>query len=250
MRRKIHLQKKRKIKYKLNLVFLIIIPIIIGIVVFLKFVNKKVTPAVMNQAEIQTTKIATMVINKAVSDEVINQINVDDLFIISENNENDLKTIDFNPITINKTVAMITTNVQKYLKKLENGDVADLDIDYINTSSVSKLKKGIIYEIPSGLVFNNTLLTNIGPKIPVKISLIGDVSTNFKTDITNYGINNALIKLTLAIEVEEQIILPFTSKPVSVKAEVPLALKLMQGTVPNYYVNGSTNLPNVTIEEQ
>ncbi len=146
-------------------------------------------------------------------------------------------------------VGLITSNVQDYLKKLEDGDIQSIGIkNTVTFASKDKLKKGIIYEIPSGLVFNNVIMTNIGPKIPVRLSLLGDVSTNFKTDVTNYGINNALIKLVITVEIKEQVILPFTSKQISVKTEVPLALKLMQGDIPHYYFNGST-MPNVVAED-
>ena len=40
------------------------------------------------------------------------------------------------------------------------------------------------------------------------------------------------------MKIDEQVILPFASKKMSVKSEIPVALKIIQGTVPNYYFNG------------
>lgn len=246
---KMKLKKYKKKKNKLNKIIIIVLAIIISIIVAFKFVNKKITPIILNYAEVEAKKIATLVIGKAINNEVVDQISIDDLFIVSNDTDGKTKTIDFNPIIVNKMVGLITSNVQDYLKKLEDGDIQSIGIkNTVTFASKDKLKKGIIYEIPSGLVFNNVIMTNIGPKIPVRLSLLGDVSTNFKTDVTNYGINNALIKLVITVEIKEQVILPFTSKQISVKTEVPLALKLMQGDIPHYYFNGST-MPNVVAED-
>ena len=43
------------------------------------------------------------------------------------------------------------------------------------------------------------MLHNIFPKIPVKIELIGNTFCRLKTDVTQYGINNALIKVNVEV---------------------------------------------------
>lgn len=245
MRRKIHLKKERK-NYKLNIIILIVTIIIICIILSFRFINKKIMPNMLDYAEIETNKIATIVISKAINNEVINQIDLDDLFITSTDTSGNINIVDFNPVIVNKMIGMITLNVHEYLKKLEMGKVDELGINDVSAfASKNKLKKGIIYEIPTGVIFDNVILSNIGPKIPVKLSLIGDVSTNYKTDVTNYGINNALIKLIITVDITEQVILPFKAKQVKVQAEIPLALKLVQGVVPNYYFNGAV-VPNIS----
>ena len=37
---------------------------------------------------------------------------------------------------------------------------------------------------------------------------------------------------------EEQVLLPFVSKKIKVSSEVPLAVKMIEGQVPNYYSTG------------
>ncbi len=102
--------------------------------------------------------------------------------------------------------------------------------------------------MPSGIVTNNALLSNLGPKIPVKFELVGDVISNIDTKITNYGINNAMIEISVNVQLNEQIILPFISKRISYTTNIPIAIKLIQGTIPNYYFNGmNKSSPNVFI---
>lgn len=102
--------------------------------------------------------------------------------------------------------------------------------------------------LTSGVISSNSLLSNLGPKIPVKFDLVGEVISNIETKITNYGINNAMMEISVNIELSEQVILTFVSKKIVYNVNIPIAIKLIQGTVPNYYFNGlSRNSPNVFI---
>ena len=43
------------------------------------------------------------------------------------------------------------------------------------------------------------------------------------------------------------LILPFVTDKISIHITIPVALKLIQGTVPNYYLNGLQNSPAITL---
>lgn len=249
MRRKLHLkQKKNKLFLsKHNLIIIVIILIFIGIISVFWIMNNKLTPVIMDYAEIQAGRIATLVINQAITKEVTNEMDMDDLFIITKGENDKIKSIDFNPLTINKMLSMVTSNVQLYLQNLENGNIEEIGLSNIGLGNYDKdkLQDGIIFEVPTGIVFNNSLLYNIGPKVPVRLSLIGDIVSNVETEVTNYGINNALIKIIIKISVVEQVILPFASDKITVSTNVPVAIKLIQGEVPNYYLQGDTTGTNV-----
>ena len=133
-----------------------------------------------------------------------------------------------------------TSSIQLNLKQIEQGhiDLLDLPDDVLVTYDKNKLKKGIVYEIPTGVILGNSLLSNLGPKIPVKFSLVGDINSTIKTKVTNYGINNAMIEVKIYIKIEEMAILPFVSKRFKIENEIPIAIKMISGTVPNYYFNG------------
>lgn len=250
MRKKIHLKKKylifEKKSSKWNLIIFIFILLIVSLILTFRFINKKITPILMEYAELQVGRMATQVIRQAVSTEVTDKISIDDLFLITRDSNGNIKTIDLNPIHVNRVTGLVTEKVSDYLTKVEIGEIDNLNLSAELFDS-KKVKKGIIFEIPSGIIFKNPILTNIGPKIPVKLNLIGDIATDVKTKITNYGINNALIEVLVYVEVTEQVILPFASKRVTVEMNVPIALKLIQGNVPNYYFNGNTTDANLSI---
>lgn len=210
------------------------------IVLTLNFISLKVNPVLLDYAQMEARKIASIIINDAVNQNITNDIDIEELFIITRDTNNEVKTIDFNPIVVNQILTETTILVQSNLRYLEQGKVDMLNlmnnalIDY----NQDKLKQGIIYEIPSGVIFGNSFLANIGPKIPVKFSLVGDIVGYINTNVTDYGINNALIEVNIVLELSEQVILPFVSEKITIDTTIPVALKLIQGSVPNYYLNG------------
>ncbi len=233
---KLRLKKKRKIKKVSFLIWLLGLSFLIIILIF-SWLNKKVSPVLLNFAEVETVKLSNLIINRAITKQVASEININQLFNIIQNNEGEIQTIDFDPIVVNKVLSATTNLVQLYLKALEQGnvDLVEIPEDVLIEYDKEKLRKGIIYEIPIGAVFKNAFLSNLGPRIPVKLNLIGNVISNVNTKVNQYGINNALIEVYIQIEVTEQVNLPLMSKKVTVATDIPVALKVVQGKVPTYY---------------
>lgn len=241
MKKRIHLKRKFSFfKKKINFVIFIVIMLIIMIVLILNFISLKVNPVLLDYAQMEARKIASIIINDAVNQNITNDIDIEELFIITRDTNNEVKTIDFNPIIVNQILTETTILVQSNLRYLEQGkvDMLNLTNNALIDYNQDKLKQGIIYEIPSGVIFGNSFLANIGPKIPVKFSLVGDIVGYINTNVTDYGINNALIEVNIVLELSEQVILPFVSEKITIDTTIPVALKLIQGSVPNYYLNG------------
>ncbi len=236
---------KKRIKFKNSI--LIIILLIISIFLAFKFINLKINPVLLDYANMEARKLASIIINDAINKN-FKDINIDELFIITKE-ENEIKAIDFNPIIVNQVLTNTTTLIQTNLKYLEQGkiELLNLNTDALIDYNTDKLRQGIIYEIPSGVIFGNSFLANIGPKIPVRFSLVGDIVSYVNTNVKDYGINNALIEVNIVLELSEQLILPFVTDKITINTTIPVALKLIQGTVPNYYLNGLQNSPAITL---
>lgn len=230
--------KKRR-KIKVPVLQITIIMIIICIFKVISYINLVATPILMNYAELETNRIASILISRSISKELTNEFDVDNLMKITKDSSGNIQSIDFNTLIVNKVLAGTNNLVQMNLKTVEDGSIADIDYhdDIFGNTDQKKLRKGIIYEIPIGVITKNSMLSNIGPKIPVRLQLIGSVNSSVKTRITNYGINSALIEVFVEVEVSEQVNLPFTSKMSKIKTEIPVIMKIMQGKVPEFYGN-------------
>ena len=232
--RRMHLKKK----FKINNSILVIILIIVGIYISLRIISKKLTPILFNYAENETRRVANIIVSKAVNSSSLKEID-DDFFIITKENDT-IKSIDFDPVKLNNFMIKVIDKIQTNLKLLESGEIDKIDVDNKELLKYDKKngKKGVFYEIPIGVVFNNPLLSNLGPKIPVKFTLMGEVISNVETQITNYGINNALLQTNINIKLTEKVLLPISSKEINVEYNIPISLKMIQGSIPNYYFNG------------
>ena len=241
--------RKMKLKHKLkfsNIIVIITILVSISIIICFKIFNNRIKPVFLKIANSESKKIATLIINDAVGKQLASNLTVDNLFNITKDNNGNITSIDFNSITINKVLTTTTSSTILNLKYIEEGKIELLELPDSVIVSYDKddLKKGIIYKIPTGVIFGNTMLSNIGPKIPVKFSLIGSVTSNINTKITNYGINNALIEVYVDLTVELEVILPLITDNIEVTSSIPVAIKLVQGNIPEYF---ASNLSNPTL---
>lgn len=200
-------------------------------------INKKVSPILIQYAETEMKRLSSLVINKAITKQMTEEIDFKNLFFVDKNSSGEINSIDFNSVIVNKVLSMCTSTVQLNLKYIEEGKLDSIDIseDILTTYKNKKNKDGIIFEIPSGIVFQNALLNNIGPKVPVRLHLVGNIESNIHTKISDYGINNALIEVFINIKVNEQVILPFVSKTITVENNIPVAIKIMSGKIPESY---------------
>ena len=243
--KKIHLKTRKKlIKFKLKKrkskkeKYIIILTLLIIFIMFsFMYINKKVTPLLMIYAEKKSRTVATSIITQAVSNDLLKKMDKDKLFIETKNKDGNIISTDFNSIMINKLLNEVSSYVELYLEELETGNVDKLKLsrNLKEKYGLKNRKNGVVYEIPSGVITNNALLSNLGPKVPVRLNLNGDVVTNIKTEVTDYGINNALIKVSVSVKVYMQVIIPFKTKEIVVESDIPIVMRIIKGEVPNYY---------------
>lgn len=226
--KKIYLKKKKKRKNIIITIILIFILIASLLQIVIKYINKNISPKLIEYASIEIKKISNIIISKAITQNEIEKIDTNNLFIITKNEKNEILTVDLNTTLINKIVFQITDKIQENLKQLEQGKI----------NEYNENSNGVILKIPIGLITKNFMLNDLGPKIPVKMKILGNMDSNINTKITNYGINNALIETYIEISITEQVLLPITTKEINITSKIPIAIKLINGTVPNYYPNG------------
>lgn len=225
-----------KIKMLLKNVYaLVFIFLIVFCIIFLVVLNKKAMPSIMSYANVQTKRMGIEVLRSVGTRDVNELLKDRELFIITKNNNGEIESIDFNTSVINEALVVVAKNVRKRLKEVEKGE--SLPEEMYSDMLDKDLKKGIIYEVPSGIVFGNSFLSNVGPKIPVKIKYSGNVGLDVKTKVKEYGLNSALIEIYIYVEVTQRTILPFQSEDIKLTSEIPVIMKVVKGGVPNYALN-------------
>lgn len=240
--------KKRKVKKNniINKIIIILILLIIASIYILKIFNEKAIPHIDSYSKIEANKIVSNVISSTVSENISKYKNINDLIITNKDSIGNIKNIDFNMSLVNDVLVSSTKLIEQNLEYLESGNVDKLKLNSSLLSNKKKLNKGIIYEVPSGVIFDNVLLNNIFPKIPVRLSLVGNIFCRINTDVKEYGINNALIKVNINVTVEVKILLPFISNNATIEVDIPILMKVIEGNVPSYYFDGYLSSPSIT----
>ncbi len=237
---------RRSRKKKRRFLPLFIPGFLIAIFLFIYFINARLAPVYMQYADVQTQKIAAHVINKAINSRTANVLDVNDIIV---NIPDDSKgMVKFNTEIINRVLAETHSLVESHLQQAEAGNLDILPSDEIEFDpQAMESEEGIVFYVPLAQAANIPLLGNLGPKIPIRFHVIGEVYANVDTEIREFGINNAWVEVNILLTVNVQIIVPLATKKSVVKQKIPVAIGLIQSPVPQIYTTGDGAQPSIEI---
>lgn len=220
---------KKDINYKK--IKLAIILIIIFFIVFLmgKLINN-ISYTFMEYTKSKALEMVNLRINSSIKEDVYNDLK-EDIFYINKNNNNEIEMIDYNTYKLNLLLDKVTTSVQD--------EITDLTSD----------KK--TFYIPFFSIFNNPLISNIGPDIPVRITLVNAIYSNCEIRIKEFGINNCLVEIYVLLQINIKVILPIISDNIVIENEIPISYKIINGKIPQYYgdsISKSSNIYTLPID--
>lgn len=215
---------KRNIKFKLKDKFLVTF-ILISLIVYIimKLINKETIKVLEPYLESDMKKQALDIINTSII-ENNNKSTFNDLIITDKNSEGEIIGVDFDTLKVNKILTELNKTILDNLRSLESGDKSNKYDDSHN-----------IYKIPFYIFSNNIYLRNLGFNMPFKIKIISNNTSHIKTDLSSYGINNALVKMYVEVNVYMQVIMPYLSNEIQVETEVPVMMKIINGRIPEVY---------------
>ena len=96
--------------------------------------------------------------------------------------------------------------------------------------------------MPFGSFTGINLLSGRGPGIKIRISSIGNVETDLRSEFEAQGINQTLHRIYLQVKCEVSILTPFKDITKDITNQVLIMENVIIGTVPNtYYTIEGTN---------
>lgn len=211
---KMNLKNKKKTFIYKKRIFIIII--ILFLLIGTHKLIKNISYYYLNYSEKEVIKIIDTASGKGITDKILNEIKDKELYKVSKNSFGEIEMIDYNSYLVNLFLRDVSKNISDSLDEQENS-------------------QKIAFYVPLGSIFQNPILNNKGPKIPVRMEIIGSVFSNMNIKIKEYGINNCLIEMYVHIEIKEKVILPVLSKTIVVKNDIPVSYKIIKGVVPSYY---------------
>lgn len=177
------------------------------------YIDRHLVPPLMTVAELRVKQIATQAINKAISEQVANKSDFEQLIDWKTNNSGKVSGFMLNYGEHMRITSQTISTVQQTLD---------------NVGSIPE-------HIPIGQAFGSTFISSYGPRVPVHFEPIGTVKVDLNTRQQDAGINMILVEVYIRIEAEVAIIIPFDTKPEKVTTEIPISYLLVVGDVPMYY---------------
>ena len=217
---------KLKIKTKIykKTIGLVILFILLLDFIFIKYTNK-LSKNIVNITKLKIEEITKDYLNETIKKYL--NLETNDYIKLNIVNNN-IESVDIDNEKSNILLKNIINDLENNSKKIIKGNIND----YYNLELL-KGNDGVILYVPTGVMTNNALLSNLGPKIPIKASFLNNIESNIDVKVVDYGINNALIKLYIIINIKIIIEMPIESEVSNIKYEYLIASKLINGTVPN-----------------
>ena len=202
--------KSLKKKQKIAKIFIIMVIAFSTV----KIVLDAISPIFNALCEDKAKSIATIISNNEATN-VMKDHTYDELFTIEKDNDGNITMIKSNVIQINEIISDVAVKIQ----------------NSINERGKENIK------ITIGSFTGSKLLSGSGPGIPIKISSIGNVETDLRSEFSAQGINQTLHRVYLQVDCEVSILTPYNTISEKVSNQVLLIENVIVGKIPSTYYN-------------
>lgn len=199
----------KNVKKSLKLIIILLIAIATA-----KYIIDTATPIFETLCINKSKSMATIISNTETMN-VMKSHSYDELFTIEKDADGNVTMIKSNMVSINEITSEIATNIQK---KLDN-----------------KGRENI--QIALGSFTGIKILSGRGPGVPIRISSVGNIDTELKSEFEAQGINQTLHRVYLQLTCRVNILTPFEDIENEITNQVLLAENIIVGKIPETYYN-------------
>lgn len=224
-------EKKNKIKRRT------ILSIIILTVLLFNYVNKQMLPKLLEITKENIKVYDNKIIMTFVDGNVLKSTDLSKLLEVTKLEDGSVVAVNYNLKDAYTLLQNVSNQVSKGIDSVDYGDIDN----YHNPG-----KDEMIFFYPIALAWNKVYLSNLGPKIPIKINLLSSMVSSLKTESKNYGINNTLIEMYIEVNITSKIVMPTVSEEVENNYRILIGSLMVQGKVPSY-LNGVIDQKGVEV---
>ena len=202
----------KNLKRKQKIVKIFIIMVIAFSTV--KIVLDAILPIFDTLCKDKAKSIATIISNEEATN-VMKEHTYDELFTLEKDKDENITMIKSNIIAINEIISDVAVKIQNKINQRGRENI----------------------EIALGSFTGFKLLSGKGPGVPIKISSIGNVETDLRSEFSEKGINQTLHRVYLKVDCEVSILTPYNSIIEKVSNQVLLIENVIVGKIPSTYYN-------------
>lgn len=202
--------KNLKRKQKISKIFIIMVIAFSTV----KIVLDAILPIFDALCEDKAKSIATIISNNEATN-VMKDHTYDELFTIEKDNDGNITMIKSNIIPINEIISDVAVKIQKSINERGRENI----------------------RIALGSFTGSKFLAGRGPGVPIRISSIGNVETDLRSEFSAQGINQTLHRVYLQVDCEVSILTPYNTISEKVSNQVLLIENVIVGKIPSAYYN-------------
>lgn len=189
--------------------------LIIFIMVFtFSMVANAITPIFNTLCKDKAKSIATIVCNQE-STKVIQNYKYEDLITVYKDKNENITMLKSNITPINLIISDVAENIQKQMNKIEEEEIG----------------------IRLGSFTGSKILSGRGPNVPIKLSTVGSVETDLRSEFKEAGINQTIHRIYLQVDCKISILTPYNSMQESIFNQILIAENIIVGQIPDAYYN-------------
>lgn len=210
---------KMRLKFKYNKGMLAIIVIFFMINLIFYFINKSILPLSLGIAEEKLKIEATKIINETALDIYSEEFDYSKMIIMEKDNTGNITMLRADTIKLNYLSSKLILESNEKISKLEQ----------------------IGLKVPIGYISKNLMFYNLGPKLNIKLSQMGNITTNYESVFESAGINQTRHKIYLNVNMKMKVVVPLNSKEVEVVCQIPISETIIVGKIPSTAIELNKN---------
>lgn len=182
---------------------------------------------ILDVAKIKLNDFMKTFLSSNIGYDLIKDEGIENVLVINKNKDNEILYVNYDLDIAYKLLDIIT-------KELEN-NIQELKIGNVNDTSFYQNNEVLMLKLPFFIGSKNPLLVSLGPKIYVPLNFSGAILTNLKTEIKDYGLNNALVEMYVTIKINIDILYPYNKSKEEINYDVLIASSIINGRIPSFY---------------
>ncbi len=207
---KIYSRKKINLPKKYRMIILVLVTALFTVCYLINTISPVFNQLCLSEAK----STATQIVHETI-DEVMEKYGYNDLITTIKDKDGKIVSMQANIAVMNKIVSQIALKIQE---KIDNKDSRDISIRL-------------------GTFTGITLLSGRGPKVPIRISSIGNLDTKLSSEFTSAGINQSIHRIFANINCKIDVLTPFNTISSQIEEKIILAENVIIGEIPENYLD-------------
>lgn len=206
-------REKKKLDKKVKMIITLLL--ISSIAFLIAYRTIEIIAPVFDEVSTNKVKGVAVQISNEVARDVMEQYEYSDLVTIHKDEQDKISMLETNIVNINKIRTEIAGKMQKNINDIGSGELG------LALGSFTGIK----------------IFIGKGPIVPIKITTIGDIETEYISQFKEAGINQTHHQICLNIKCTVGIMSPFETVTKTLKTQVVLAENIIVGDIPDTYYN-------------